>query len=146
MKPWLVSCHTSSIGQKYDLLVKFNLFTKRFTNLSATLTNLLFKNFCCRINMVHIVITYNLKACVGCFSFFHIHQMIALKKLRKMVFILLKKLFPFPRYSIFCISSLFSSVCHCSRWLLKKNLEVYHIINWLNTISVISWEGEYVNW
>lgn len=118
MKPWLVSCHTSSIGQKYDLLVKFNLFTKRFTNLSATLTNLLFKNFCCRINMVHIVITYNLKACVGCFSFFHIHQMIALKKLRKMVFILFKKLFPFPRYSIFCISSLFSCLS-----LLKMIIE-----------------------
>ena len=41
MKLWLVSGCTSSKGQKYDLIVKSNLFIKSFTNPIATLTNLL---------------------------------------------------------------------------------------------------------
>ena len=64
------------------------------------------------------------------FSFFH--QMIALQKLWKMLFISSKKLFSFPRYSNFCISVLPFSAC----WPLKINLKVYDITNCLSKNSV----------
>ena len=47
-----------------------------------------------------------------CIKFFFFHQMIALQKLLKMLFISSKKLFSFSRYSYFCISVLpFFSTC-----------------------------------
>ena len=66
------------------------------------------------------------KACVQYFLFFH--QMIALQKLGKLLFISSKKLFLVSRYSNFCISILpsFST----SQSLL--NLKVYDVINCLH--------------
>ena len=61
------------------------------------------------------------KACFHYFSF--LHQMIALKKLRKNLFILFIKHFLLSRYSSFCI---------CFRRWSKINLKVYDIINCLN--------------
>ena len=64
---------------------------------------------------------------------FILHQMIALQKLWKMLFISSEKLFSFSRYSIFCIFVFpsFFPVSHCFRGWFKKNLKV-HDINCLN--------------
>ena len=68
------------------------------------------------------------------YQFLFLHQMIALWKLWKMLFISSKKLFSFLRYSNFCIS-LFLSFSPCQpcfkRWS-KINLKIYDIINCLN--------------
>ena len=97
------------------------------------------------------VVDTTLKACVCCLFF---HQMIALQKLWKMLLISPKKLFSFLRYSKFCISILpslfFLPVRHCFRGLLLKiNLKVYNVINYLNknlinTFCMISWERKLV--
>ena len=62
------------------------------------------------------------------------HQMIALQKLWKMLFISSKKLFSFLRYLNFAFPSfpLFLPVNHCFRGWLKINLKVCDIINCLN--------------
>ena len=62
------------------------------------------------------------------------HQMIALQKLWKMLFISSKKLFSFSRSSIFCISIFpsFSPVSHCFKGWWKVNLKVCDVINYLN--------------
>ena len=62
------------------------------------------------------------------------HQMIALQKLWKMLFVSSKKLFSFMRYSNFCISVLpsFSPCGHCFRGLSKINLKVYNVITYAN--------------
>ena len=67
-------------------------------------------------------------------KFLFFHQMIALQKLWKMLFISSKKLFSFSRYSIFCISVLpsFLPVGHCFRGWSKINLKVHDVINCLN--------------
>ena len=63
-----------------------------------------------------------------------LHQMIALWKLWKMLFISSKELFSFSRYSIFVFPSspLFLPVGHCFRRWSKINLKVYDVINCLN--------------
>ena len=66
-------------------------------------------------------------------KFLFFHQMIAPQKLWKMLFISSKKLFPFSRYSIFCISVLSFSTC---RGWPKINLEVHDVINCLNNNSI----------
>ena len=70
-------------------------------------------------------------------SFYQIlifHQMIALQKLWKMLFILSKKLFSFLRYLNFCIFVFpsFFPVSHCFKGWFKKNVKVYDVINCLN--------------
>ena len=71
-------------------------------------------------------------------KFLFFHQLIALQKLWKMLFISSKKLFLFLKYSNFCISVLpsFSAVTHCFRGRSKINLKVYDVINCLNKNSV----------
>ena len=71
-------------------------------------------------------------------KFLFFHQMIALQKLRKMLFSSSKKLFSFSRYSIFVFLSfpLFLPVGHCFRGWLKINLKVYDVIHCLNKNSV----------
>ena len=66
------------------------------------------------------------------------HQMIALQKLWKMLFISSKKLFLFSRYSNFCISVLpsFLHVGHCFRGWSKINRKVHDVINCLNKNSL----------
>ena len=61
---------------------------------------------------------------------FILHQMIALQKLWKMLFISSEKLFSFSRYSIFCIFVFpsFFPVSHCFRGWFKKNLKVIDVI------------------
>ena len=55
-------------------------------------------------------------------KFLFFHQMIALQKLWKMLFISSKKLFLFSRYSIFCISVLPSlSTCRSLLWRMIKD-------------------------
>ena len=77
-----------------------------------------------------------LKACVSYFVtfFFFFHQMVALQKLWKMVFIWSEKLFSFSRYSIFCIFIFpsFFIVSHCFRAWFKIILKVYGVINFIN--------------
>ena len=82
----------------------------------------------------------SLKSCVCYFHqlFIFFHQMIALHKLWKMLFISSKKLFSFSRCSIFCISvlPLFST---CWPWLSgwsKINLKVHDVINCPNKNSI----------
>ena len=63
------------------------------------------------------------------------HQMIAFQKLWKMFFISFKKLFPFSRYSHFCIFVFPSFSLSCialARVWFKKNLKVYDVIICLN--------------
>ena len=78
---------------------------------------------------------YTLKLVSAIFCQFSIsHQIIALQKLRKMLFISPKKLFSFSRYSNFCIS-IFPSFPPCQplfRDWSKINLKVYDVINCLN--------------
>ena len=68
------------------------------------------------------------------YQIFISHQMKALQKLQKMLFILSKKLFSFSRYSNFCISIFpsFSPSQPLFRGWLKINLKVYDVINCLN--------------
>ena len=69
------------------------------------------------------------------YQFLFLHQMIALSKLWKMLFIPSRKLFSFSRYSNFCISLLpsFSPCRPCfRRWSKMINLQVYDVINCLN--------------
>ena len=64
------------------------------------------------------------------YQIFISHQMIAPQKIWKMFFISSKKLFPFSRYSGFCIFifSSFSPANHCFKGWSKKNLKVYDAI------------------
>ena len=73
------------------------------------------------------------KACVRYF-----HQMIALQKVWKILFISYKKLFPFLRYSNFCIFVLPSfSMCQPLLWrVIEDKSKLYDIINCLNKNSV----------
>ena len=66
------------------------------------------------------------------------HQMIALQKLWKMLFISSKKLFLFSRYSFFCISVLPSfSTYRSLLWkVIKINLKVHDVISCLNKNSI----------
>ena len=59
------------------------------------------------------------------------HQMIALQKLWKMVFISSEKLFSLLRHSSFCIFifPLFSPVSHCFRGWSKKSLIINNVIS-----------------
>ena len=80
--------------------------------------------------------TNTLKTCV-CYLlsvFYFFHQMIALQKLWKIIFISSKKLFLFLRYSNFSIFVFlfFFPVSHCFGGWSKKNLKVYDVINCLN--------------
>ena len=68
-------------------------------------------------------------------KFLFFHQIIALQKLWKMLFISSKKLFSFSRYSIFCISVL-PSFSTCQPMLWKINLKVHDVINCLNKNSI----------
>ena len=79
-----------------------------------------------------------LKFVSAIFTKIFFHQMIALQKLWKMLFISSKKLFSFSRYSNFCISDLrlFLPVGHCFRVWSKMNLNVYDVINCLNKNSI----------
>ena len=87
---------------------------------------------------------FNLKLVSAIFyQFSFLHQMIALWKLWKMLFISSEKLFSFSRYSNFHISLLPSfSSCQplLKRWS-KINLKVYYIINCLikNLIRDFAW-------
>ena len=67
-------------------------------------------------------------------QFYIFHQMIALQKLWKKIFISSKKLFSFLRYSNFCIFIFpyFFPVSHCFRGWFKKNLKVCDVITCLN--------------
>ena len=69
---------------------------------------------------------------------FFVHQMIALQKLWKMLFISSKKLFSFSRYSNYCIFVLpsFSPCPPLLRGWSKINLKVYDNINCLNKNSI----------
>ena len=70
----------------------FSFFCKKLPKMCLSQNS----NRCCLQNL--------LKACVRYFhQIFIFHQMIALQKLWKMLFISSKKLFSFSRYSIFCI-------------------------------------------
>ena len=71
-------------------------------------------------------------------KFLFLHQMIALQKLWKMLFISSKMLFSFLRCSIFCISVLPSFfTCQPLLWrMIKINLEDHDVINCLNKNSV----------
>ena len=64
------------------------------------------------------------------FQIFIFHQMIALKKLWKMFFILSKKPFLFSRYSKFCIFifTSFFPVSHCFLGWFKKILNLVSVI------------------
>ena len=67
------------------------------------------------------------------------HQMIALQKLWKMLFISTKKLFSFSRYSIclfFCPCLFFLPIGHCLKGWSKINLKVHDVINFLNKNSI----------
>ena len=69
------------------------------------------------------------------YQFFISHQMIALWKLQKMLFISSTKLFLFLKCSNFCIPifpSLSLPVQPCFRDWSKTNLKVYNVINCLN--------------
>ena len=67
-------------------------------------------------------------------KFLFFHQMVALQRLWKMLFISSKKLFPFLRYSNFCafVFLLFLPVRHGFRGWSKINFKVYDAINCLN--------------
>ena len=70
-------------------------------------------------------------------KFLFFHQMIALQKLWKMLFISSKMLFSFSRYSIFCIFVLpYFSTCRCFREWSKINLEIHDVINSLKKSSI----------
>ena len=77
------------------------------------------------------------------YQIFISHQMIALQKLRQMLFISLKKLFSFSRYSNFYISIFpsFSLWQPLFRGWSKINLKVYDVINWqyTNLITHFVW-------
>ena len=81
-------------------------------------------------------------------KFVFFHQMIALQKLWKMLFISSKKLFSFSRYSIFVFLSfpLFLPVGHYFRGWSKINFKVHDVINCPSkrsiTFCLISWEGK----
>ena len=68
-------------------------------------------------------------------KFLFFHQMIALQKLWKMLFISSKKLFSFSRYSFFYFCS-FLPVGHCFRASSKLNLKAHDVINCLNKNSI----------
>ena len=79
------------------------------------------------------------------------HQLIALQKTWKMFFISPKKLFPFSRYSNFCIS-IFPSFSPCQplpwRLIQDKSYSLWHHqlskLGLNNTFYLISWEGKKV--
>ena len=75
-------------------------------------------------------------------KFLLFHQMIALQKLWKMVFISSKKLFSISRYSLFVfLSAPFSTCRPLLRGWSKINLKVHNIINCLtkNSITYFVW-------
>ena len=88
---------------------------------------------------LHSLKWINLKASIFQQIFIY-HQMIALQKLWKMLFILSKQLFLFSRYLTFCISS-FHSFFPCQPLLQSliedKSFKVYDIINFLNKNLII---------
>ena len=71
-------------------------------------------------------------------KFIFFHQMIALQKLWKILFILSKNFFRSRDTQIFVFLSfpLFLSVGHCFRRWPKINLKVYDVINYLNKNSI----------
>ena len=91
-------------------------------------------------NTVHHINTRSLKLVSSIFiKFLFFDQMIALKKLWKMLFISSKKVFSFSRYSnflYFCPSLFFLPVSHCFRGWSKINLKVHDVINCLNKSSI----------
>ena len=104
--------------------------------LTWNLANILItkKNFQ-RSNKNFLNVTWHLKfVSATLYQIFIFHQMIALQKLRKMVFISSKKLFSFSRYSNFCmfLFPLFFPVSHCFIGWFKENLKVHDVINCLN--------------
>ena len=84
------------------------------------------------------------------YQIFIVHQMIALQKLWKKIFISSKKLFSFLRYSNFCIFIFpyFFPVSHCFRGWFKKNLKVCDVITCLNKdlITHFVWYFEKQSW
>ena len=92
-----------------------------------------FKSLLFAIRLLHVN-NKNLELVFAIFiKFLFFHQMIALQKLGKMLFISSKKLFLFLRHSFFCISVLPSfSVTHCFGGWSKINLKVHDIISCLN--------------
>ena len=71
-------------------------------------------------------------------KFLFFHQMIALQKLWKVLFISSKELFSFSRNSIFVFLSfsLFLPVGHCFGGWSKINLKVHEVISCLNKNSI----------
>ena len=97
-------------------------FPKYYFKGSKFLENI-FKRNCGEASLQQIYILYTLKLVSTIFiKFLFFHQMTALQKLRKMLFISSKKLFSFSRYSNFCISILpFFSTCRPLLWRMIED-------------------------
>ena len=92
--------------------------------------------FNCDYSQILLIVLKLVPAIFIKFLFFH--QMIALPKLSKKLFISSKKLFSFPRYLIFCISVLssFSSCRPLLQRMIEDNLKVHDVTKCLNKSSI----------
>ena len=86
-----------------------------------------------------------LKACAHYFLFFH--QMIAIQKLWKMLFISCKNSFHSQDIQIFVFPSSppFDLVGHCFSGWLKKNLKGYDVINFISWVRKKAWHRNFVH-
>ena len=93
----------------------------------------------------HILCAILLKACAHYFLFFH--QMIAIQKLWKMLFISCKNSFHSQDIQIFVFPSSppFDLVGHCFSGWLKKNLKGYDVINFISWVGKKAWHRNFVH-
>ena len=102
-----------AVARRQKFSLKWTFFSTKKVMRSARTKEMQWR---CFLQKYHICRSVKqLKSCVG---YFLLHHLIAVKKLRKMLFISSKKLSSFSKYSSFCIS-LFLSFFSCQP-LLKK--------------------------